>query len=90
MWERHMTRNEARRAKLAGAIKVIALAALLVVLLVTLAITDEPAEQSNEAERWAQFKAQEQYYETLDLYGDAEGAAEAARVAFEREVGDDG
>lgn len=85
---RTMTRNEARRAKLAGAIKVIALAVLLVVLLVTLAITDEPTEQSSEAERWAQFKAQERYYEALDLYGDVEGAAEAARLVFEREVAD--
>lgn len=88
MWERHMTRNETQRAKLEGAIKVIALAVLLVVLLVTLAVTEDPAEQSSEAKRWARFKAQERYYEVLDLYGDVEGAEEAARVVFEREVVD--
>lgn len=37
-------------------------------------------------ERAAQFAAQERYYETLDLYGDVEGAVEAARVVYGMDV----
>lgn len=37
-------------------------------------------------ERAAQIAAQERYYETLDLYGDVEGAVEAARVVYGMEV----
>lgn len=78
-----MTRCELRRAKLARTIKAVALALLLVVLLVTLSLT-EADEPPKEIDRWAQFVAQERYYEALDLYGDVEGAVDAARAVYEK------
>lgn len=58
--------------------------AVLAVLLLTTSITgDEPPK---ETDRWAQYAAQEEYYRVVDLYGDAEGATDAARIVFEREA----
>lgn len=65
--------------------KAVALVLLAVVLLVALALTaaDEPPK---EIDRRAQFEAQQRYYEILDLYGDIEGAADAARAVFEKKA----
>lgn len=80
------TRYERRMARMTGVVRLLALAALLAVVLVTLSITgDEPPK---ETDRWAQYAAQEEYYRVVDLYGDAEGATDAARIVFEREVAD--
>lgn len=83
---RHMTRNEVKRDLLRRILTTVALAALLVVVLVTLAITGEPEEHGSNTERWAQYKAQERYYDAFDIYGDVEGAVESARVVFEKEA----
>lgn len=85
MRHKTMTRCEIRRARLERAIKAVALVLLLVVLLVTLSLT-EADEPPMEVDRWAQFAAQERYYETLSLYGDTEGAVNAARAVFEKET----
>ncbi len=71
-----------------GGVRLIALGLLLAVLLVTLAVTEVPEAEAptDERERNARYQAQEAYYETLDLYGDVEGAVDAARIVFEREV----
>lgn len=78
------TRYERRMARMTGVVRLLALAALLAVVLVTLSITgDEPPK---ETDRWAQYTAQEEYYRVVDLYGDTEGATDAARIVFEREA----
>lgn len=78
------TRYERRMARMTGVVRLLTLAALLVVLLVTLSITgDEPPK---ETDHWAQYAAQEEYYRVVELYGDAEGAVDAARIVFEREA----
>lgn len=58
--------------------------AVLAVLLLTTSITE--AEPPKETDRWAQYAAQEEYYRVVDLYGDAKGAMDVARIVFEREV----
>lgn len=78
------TRYEQRMARMTGVVRLLALLTLLVVLVVTLSIaSDEPPK---ETDRWAQYAAQEEYYRVMELYGDAEGAVDAARIVFEREV----
>ncbi len=71
-----------------GIVRLVALGLLLAVLLVTLAVTEVPEAEAptDERERNARYQAQERYYEVIDLYGDVEGAVDAARVVFEREV----
>lgn len=71
-----------------GIVRLVALGLLLAVLLVTLAVTEVPEAEApiGERERNARYQAQERYYEVIDLYGDMEGAVDAARVVFEREV----
>lgn len=78
------TRYERRMARMTGAVRLLALAALLVVVLVMLSITE--AEPPKETDRWAQFAAQEEYYRVAELYGDTKGAVDAARIVFEREA----
>lgn len=83
---RHKTRYERRMARAVGITRTVGLvlcAALAAALWWTAARTDEPPK---EIDRRAQFAAQEEYYRVVDLYGDAEGAVEAARVVFEREA----
>lgn len=83
---RHKTRYERRMARAVGITRAVGLvlcAALVAALWWTVARTDEPPK---ETDRWAQFAAQEEYYRVMELYGDADGATEAARVVFEREV----
>lgn len=85
---RNKTRYERRMARAVGITRAISLA-LCAVLAAALwwmaASTDEPPK---EIDRRAQFAAQEEYYRVMDLYGDTEGATEAARIVFEREVDD--
>ncbi len=71
-----------------GVVWLVALGLLLVVLLAMLAVTEVPEAEApaDERERRAGYQAQERYYEALDLYGDVEGAVEAARIVFEREI----
>lgn len=85
MRHRTMTRCELRRAKLELAMKAVALVLLVAVLLVALALT-AANEPPKEIDRRAQFEAQQRYYEILDLYGDVEGAVDAARAVFEKEA----
>lgn len=60
---------------------------MAVLLLVLTAEALHPAPEAPTArERSARFAAQERYYETLDRYGDAVGAVEAARMAYEQEA----
>lgn len=61
----------------------LAVCAVLAAALWLMALTDEPPKETN---RYAQFAAQEEYYRVMELYGDTEGAVEAARVVFEREA----
>lgn len=85
---RHKTRYERRMARMVGitrTVGVVVCAVLAAALWWMAARTDEPPK---ETDRRAQFAAQERYYEVMDLYGDAEGAVEAARIVFEREVDD--
>lgn len=81
---KHTTRNEARRARLAGIVKAVALVLLAVLLLVTLSLTDAE-EPPKEADRYAQFAAQARYYDVVERYGDLDGAVEAALVVYEKE-----
>lgn len=79
------TRYERRMARMVGITRTVGLvlcAALVAVLWWTAARTEEPPK---ETDRRAQFAAQERYYEVMDLYGDEEGAVEAAGIVFERE-----
>lgn len=65
---------------------------LLVVFVLTLAATamgPEP-EEDGPVEYYARQQAGERYQEVLDRYGDLEGAAEAARLVYEMEVGCNG
>ena len=59
--------------------------AVLVIVLTGEAAHPTPAPPTAR-ERAAQFSAQERYYEVLDLYGDMEGAVEAARLVYEGEM----
>lgn len=65
-------------------------AELLVLVLLALLLTAEaldPAPTPPTAqERAAQFAAQEAYYDTLDRYGDLEGAVEVARLVWEEDT----
>lgn len=67
-----------------------ALGWLVVLVLLVIILTSEAMSPVPEApaaqERAARFAAQERYYEVVDLYGDAEGAVEAARMVYEMEV----
>lgn len=62
---------------------------LLVLVVLAIILTAEvmhPVPPAPDArERASQFAAQEAYYETLERYGDVEGAVEAARTVFEEE-----
>lgn len=81
------TRYEQRMARAVGitrAIGLVLLAAVTVVL--WWVVFFDGAEPPKETDRYAQFAAQEEYYRVMELYGDTEGAVEAARVVFEREA----
>lgn len=86
---RHLTRYEQRMARDTGIVRVVG---LVVFAVVTAAlwwvVFFDGAEPPKETDRRAQFAAQEEYYRVMDLYGDAEGAVEAARVVFEKEATD--
>lgn len=62
------------------------LAWLLVLAALALVLTAEALDPAPEPpsvqERAAQFAAQETYYDTLDRYGDLEGAVEVARMVY--------
>lgn len=64
----------------------LALLAVFVVALVTTGLGPEP-EEDGPVEYYARQQAGERYQEVLDRYGDLEGAAEAARLVYEMEVG---
>ncbi len=83
--KQNKTRYEQRMSRGTGLIRLIGLAlcAVLVLLLWCTVLSDDPPK---EADRAARFAAQERYYEVIDLYGDMEGAVDAARIVFEREV----
>lgn len=85
--DRKKTRYERRMARAVGITRTVGLVvcAVLVAVLWWTVLTDEPPK---ETDRWAQYAAQEEYYRVVELYGDAEGATEAARVVFEREATD--
>lgn len=83
------TRYEQRMARAVGitrAVGLVLLAAVTAVLWWVVFFDD--AEPPKETDRYAQFAAQEEYYRVMDLYGDAEGAVEAARAVFEKEATD--
>lgn len=85
--DRNKTRYERRMARAVGITRTVGLvlcAALAAVL--WWVVFFDGAKPPKETDRWAQFAAQEEYYRVMDLYGDAEGATEAARVVFEREA----
>lgn len=65
----------------AVAIELLVLVALVVVLTAE-AMAPVP-EAPDARERAARVTAQEAYYETLERYGDVEGAVEAARLVWE-------
>lgn len=67
----------------AVAIELLVLVALVVVLTAE-ALAPVP-EAPDTRERAAQFAAQEAYYDTLDRYGDVEGAVEVAKLVWEGE-----
>lgn len=62
---------------------------LLVLAALALVLTGEALDPAPEPlsaqERATQFAAQEAYYDTLDRYGDLEGAVEVARMVWEGE-----
>lgn len=60
--------------------------ALLAVVALLVVLSCPCAEPPKETDRYAQFAAQEEYYRVMELYGDTEGAVEAARVVFEKEA----
>lgn len=82
---RNKTRYEQRMARSTGIVRLVGMAvcAVLAALLWWTALAEEPPK---ETDRYAQFAAQEEYYRVVDLYGDVEGAVDAARIVFEREV----
>lgn len=59
---------------------------LLILAVLLLVLTGEAMDPVPAAptarERAAQFAAQERYYEALDLYGDPEGATQAAKLIY--------
>lgn len=61
------------------------LLAVLAIILTGEAMSPVP-ETPAARERAARFAAQERYYEAVGLYGDVEGAEEAARMVYEMEV----
>lgn len=63
------------------AAELLVLAALVLVL--TGEALDPAPEPPSAQERAARFAAQETYYDTLDRYGDLEGAVEVARLVWE-------
>ncbi len=86
---RHLTRYEQRMARDTGIVRAVGLVLLAVVTAVLWwVVFFDGAEPPKETDRRAQFVAQEEYYRVMELYGDAEGATEAARVVFEREAAD--
>lgn len=84
------TRYQQRMARAVGITRAVGLALLAVVVAVLWRVVFfDDAEPPKEVDRRAQFAAQEEYYRVMDLYGDTEGATEAARIVFEREDGHD-
>lgn len=81
------TRYQQRMARDTGIVRIVGLVLLAAVTAVLWwVVFFDGAEPPKETDRRAQFAAQEEYYRVVDLYGDAEGAVEAARVVFEREA----
>lgn len=86
--ERNKTRYERRMARGIGIARIVGIvvcAALTLFIYATVFLAKEP-EAAPEVDYYARFAAQEEYYRVMDLYGDAEGAVEAARMVFEREA----
>lgn len=84
---RHLTRYEQRMARDTGIVRIVGLVLLAAVTAgLWWVVFFDGAEPPKEVDRRAQFAAQERYYEVIDLYGDMEGAVDAARIVFEREV----
>lgn len=81
------TRYEQRMARYTGIARVVGLMLCAVVAAALWWMAARTEEPPKETDRWAQFAAQEEYYRAVELYGDAEGAVEAARIVFEREAG---
>lgn len=88
MKQKSMTRYEQRMARDIGIVRTVGLLLLAVVVaVVCMGVLGTEAE-APEVDDYARYQAQEEYYRVLDLYGDTEGATEAARIVFEREVAD--
>lgn len=85
--DRKKTRYERRMAHAVGITRAVGLV-LFAVLAAVLwwVVFFDGGDPPKETDRRAQFSAQERYYEVMDLYGDTEGAVEAARVVFEQEA----
>lgn len=80
------TRYEQRMARMVGITRAVGLVLLAAVVAVLWwVVFFDGAEPPKETNRYAQFAAQEEYYRVVELYGDAEGAVDAARIVFERE-----
>lgn len=79
------TREERRRERRMDlwAVLVWIVVAVILVLVLTAEALDPAPEPPSDQERAAQFVAQETYYDTLDRYGDLEGAVEVARLVWE-------
>lgn len=80
------TRYERRMARAVGITRAVGLVVCAVLVAVLWWMAAKTAEPPKEMDRRAQFAAQEEYYRVVDLYGDTEGAVEAARIVFEREA----
>lgn len=86
--EKNRTRYEQRMARDIGIARTVGLLLLAVVVaVVCMGVLGTEAE-APEVDYYARYQAQEEYYRVMDLYGDAEGATEAARIVFEKEVKD--
>lgn len=81
------TRYQQRMARMVGVTRIVGLVLLAAVAVwLWWVVFFDGAEPPKEVDRRAQYIAQEEYYRVMELYGDEEGAVEAARAVFEKEA----
>lgn len=79
------TRYQRKRDRLAAVVRAVAgaiIVAIVALLLLGMSVREDSPVDAAQDERRARFAAQARYYEILDLYGDAEGAEDAAQLSL--------